>query len=213
MRFFGISCLAASVCAFNPTNNKNRIATSSLNVVSRKEVLTTIASSVVYLTISKANAEEIVTLPKENSEETVPLTKVEETPSKTIETVTLANGVSYDIEKKGKGPKPERGELAAIRFSAFAGKNKIDDIFETQEPYYTRIGSGAMLKGVEDTLPLMRVGDRWKLTIPGKLAFGPKGRPASAGKPRIPGDATIIFDVEMVGLPGKEEELIELIGD
>jgi peptidylprolyl isomerase len=45
------------------------------------------------------------------------------------------------------------------------------------------------------------------------MAFGPKGRPASAGKPRIPGDATIVFDVEMVGLPGKEPELIELIGD
>jgi len=45
------------------------------------------------------------------------------------------------------------------------------------------------------------------------LAFGAKGRPASAGKPRIPGDTTIIFEVEMVGLPGKEPELIELIGD
>jgi len=45
------------------------------------------------------------------------------------------------------------------------------------------------------------------------MAFGAKGRPASAGKPRIPGNATIRFDVEMVGLPGREPELIELIGD
>jgi peptidylprolyl isomerase len=45
------------------------------------------------------------------------------------------------------------------------------------------------------------------------LAFGKKGRPASAGKPRIAGDAVITFDVEMVGLPGREIELIELIGD
>jgi FKBP-type peptidyl-prolyl cis-trans isomerase len=62
-------------------------------------------------------------------------------------------------------------------------------------------------------LPLMRVGDRWTLTIPSQLAFGPKGRPSSAGKPRIPADTTVIFEVEMVGLPGKEPELIELIGD
>jgi len=68
-------------------------------------------------------------------------------------------------------------------------------------------------QGVEEVIPKMRVGDRWVLTIPGKLAFGPKGRPASAGKPRIPGDATVVFDVEMVGLPGKEPELIDLIGD
>lgn len=49
--------------------------------------------------------------------------------------------------------------------------------------------------------------------LQGTLAFGSGGRPASAGKPRIPADATITFDVEMVGLPGKEPELIELIGD
>jgi peptidylprolyl isomerase len=45
------------------------------------------------------------------------------------------------------------------------------------------------------------------------MAFGPKGRPSSAGKPRIPGDATIEFEVEMVSLPGREQELIDLIGD
>ncbi|KAL7460621.1 hypothetical protein ACHAXS_001064 [Conticribra weissflogii] len=123
------------------------------------------------------------------------------------------SGVSIKVVKEGSGPAPELGELAAIRFASFAGDNKIDDIFDTPEPYYTRVGSGGLIKGVEEVLPKMRVGDRWVLTIPGNLAFGPKGRPASAGKPRIPSNAEIIFDVEMVGLPGKEPELIELIGD
>jgi len=129
------------------------------------------------------------------------------------DSVTLPNGVSYLVKKSGNGPKPEIGELVAIRFAAYFGDVKIDDIFGTPEPYYTRIGSGGLLKGVEETLPLMQVGDRWVLTIPGELAFGKKGRPASAGKPRIPADAQITFDVEMEGLPGKEPELIELIGD
>ena len=40
-----------------------------------------------------------------------------------------------------------------------------------------------------------------------------EGRPASAGKPRIAPNAEIVFEVEMVGLPGKEPELIDLIGD
>ena len=126
---------------------------------------------------------------------------------------STAAGVTYEVVKKGDGPKPEIGELIAIRFAAFAGSNKIDDIFDTPEPYYTRLGSGGLLKGVETTLPMMTVGDRWKLTIPGELAFGPKGRPASAGKPRIPPNAEVVFDVEIVGLPGKEPELIDLIGD
>jgi len=79
---------------------------------------------------------------------------------------TLPSGVSYTVKKSGDGPKPEVGELAAIRFAAYNGANKIDDIFDMPEPYYTRIGSGALLKGVESTLPLMRVGDRWELSIP-----------------------------------------------
>lgn len=79
---------------------------------------------------------------------------------------TLPSGVTYEVIKNGDGPKPEIGELIAIRFAAYCGTNKIDDIFDTPEPYYTRLGSGGLLKGVESTLPLMRVGDRWKLEIP-----------------------------------------------
>jgi peptidylprolyl isomerase len=85
------------------------------------------------------------------------------------EPIALPNGVTYTVTKKGEGPLPDRGELCAIRFSSGFGDVKIDDIFETPEPYYTRVGSGGLIKGVEETLPLMRVGDRWVLTIPVSL--------------------------------------------
>ena len=127
--------------------------------------------------------------------------------------VSLPNGVSYVVKKNGSGPQPEIGELVAIRFSASVNGNELDNIFDTPEPYYTRLGSGGLLKGVEETLPLMKLGDRWVLTIPSNLAFGKQGRPASPGKPRIPGDASVEFEVEMVSLPGKEPELIDIIGD
>lgn len=78
----------------------------------------------------------------------------------------LPSGVAYEVVKNGSGIKPEIGELIAIRFAAFVEGRKIDDIFDTPEPYYTRLGSGGLLKGVESTLPLMKLGDRWKLTIP-----------------------------------------------
>lgn len=84
---------------------------------------------------------------------------------------SLPSGVTYEVVKSGNGPKPEIGELVAIRFAAYAGSIKIDDIFDTPEPYYTRLGSGGLLKGVESTLPLMRVGDRWKMTIPVRESF------------------------------------------
>ena len=79
---------------------------------------------------------------------------------------TLPNGVKIVVKEKGSGPQPEIGDLAAIRFSAFAGDVKIDDIFDTPEPYFTRVGGGGLIKGVEAVLPMMRVGDRWVLTIP-----------------------------------------------
>merc|ERR1712032_243191 len=127
---------------------------------------------------------------------------------------TLDNGVKIVVKKTGKGRKTKVGELAGIRFAAYAnGSMKIDDIFDTPEPYYTRVGAGGLIKGVEDVLPMMKNGDRWELTVPPKLAFGDQGRPASAGKPRIPAGAVITFDVEIVALPGDEEELIDVIGD
>lgn len=126
---------------------------------------------------------------------------------------TTPSGVVIDVVKTGQGPKPAVGQMAAIRFKAVTNGIILDDVFNTPEPYYTRVGSGGLIKGVEEVLPGMRVGDRWILTVPGNLAFGKSGRKASAGKPRIPADSVVEFEVEMVGLPGNEVELIELIGD
>jgi FKBP-type peptidyl-prolyl cis-trans isomerase len=87
------------------------------------------------------------------------------------DSVTLPNGVIYTVLKEGKGPKPERGELVAIRFAAYNGEVQIDNVLDTPEPYYTRVGSGGLIPGVEQTLPLMQLGDRWKMTIPVRPYF------------------------------------------
>lgn len=131
------------------------------------------------------------------------------------ERVDLPSGVSYIVTKAGDGPSPTIGELAAVRFKASVVQTGVvlDDCYDTPEAYYTRVGAGGLIKGVEEVIPKMRLGDRFLITVPTKLAFGPKGRPASPGKPRIPGDAIIAFDITMESLPGKEKELIELIGD
>lgn len=87
-------------------------------------------------------------------------------PAFAAEPVKLDNGVTYIVKKTGDGERPVAGDLVALRFAAYAGDKKIDDLFDNPEPYYTRVGSGGLLKGVEATVPLMRVGDRWELTIP-----------------------------------------------
>ncbi|KAL7566831.1 hypothetical protein ACA910_021332 [Epithemia clementina (nom. ined.)] len=216
MKSFAIGCLAlASSCEawtlssseIQPHRQKDSILarsahaqlnepTSSTTLKTRKDFFTTVWQTSLAASTTLAT-----------------LSGLPSTAAAAEEEVTLPNGVQYRVVKAGDGAKAEIGELAAIRFAAYYNDNKIDDIFETPEPYYTRVGSGGLIKGVEEVLPLMRTGDRWVLTIPAPMAFGKEGRRASAGKPRIPGDATIVFDLEVVGIPGREVELIDLIGD
>lgn len=59
----------------------------------------------------------------------------------------------------------------------------------------------------------MRVGDIVDVVLPADKAFGKKGRPASAGVPSIPPNATISYIIELSTIPGKEEELLEGIAD
>jgi len=126
---------------------------------------------------------------------------------------TTKNGVAYSVLQSGKegGGKPKLGDLVAIRFkgSVKASGAVFDDILASPEPYYTRLGSYNVLPAVEEVLPLMRTGDKWQLTVPGKLGFGEKGRSASPGKPRIPSNAELDFILELVAVPGRDEEILE----
>lgn len=123
---------------------------------------------------------------------------------------TLPSGIVYEVIEKGNGPVPQVGELAAIRFTGAYKDIVFDDLYKTKEPLYFRVGGNTLLKGIEEAVKVMKVGDRWKLTIPGELAFGAKGRSASAGKPRIPPMAAVEYDLKLVALPGRETEIIDL---
>ena len=122
-------------------------------------------------------------------------------------------GLNYKVLKAGGGLKPVRGDLCAIRFQGSYNGNVFDDILGAEEPLYFRVGDGRLLKGIETAIVNMPVGAKWELDIPAELAFGNGGRPASPGKPRIPPGARINYILELSGVPGKEEDLMEVIGD
>jgi len=123
---------------------------------------------------------------------------------------TLPSGMTYEVLEKGNGPVPQVGELAAIRFTGAYKDNVFDDLYKTKEPLYFRVGGNTLLKGIEEAVKVMKVGDRWKLIIPGELAFGAKGRSASPGKPRIPPMAAVEYDLKLVALPGRDTEILDL---
>eukprot|EP00903_Cladosiphon_okamuranus_P012121 g11373.t1 len=122
---------------------------------------------------------------------------------------TTSSGLKIKKLVKGTGPLVEQGDLVGVRFKGNYGNYEFDNIFATAEPYYMRAGVGTLVKGVEEALLLMSVGDKWQLTCPADLAFGNKGRPPSPGRPRIPPGAEVEYTLELVALPGKEEDIVE----
>lgn len=72
---------------------------------------------------------------------------------------------------------------------------KFDSSFDRNEPISFTLGQGSVIKGWDEGLQGMKVGDKRQLIIPPALAYGDKG----AGE-TIPAGATLVFDLELVGL-------------
>nr|KJB10875.1 hypothetical protein B456_001G230100 [Gossypium raimondii] len=73
-----------------------------------------------------------------------------------------------------------------------------DSSFERGDPIEFELGSGQVIKGWDQGLLGMCVGEKRKLKIPAKLGYGDHGSP-----PKIPGGATLVFDTELVAVNGK----------
>lgn len=66
-----------------------------------------------------------------------------------------------------------------------------------------RYGVGAVIPGLDAGLKTMKVGGIRRLFIPGDLAF-PKGLSAAAGRPRVPPNSPVTFDIQLLYIPGFE---------
>lgn len=72
---------------------------------------------------------------------------------------------------------------------------KFDSSHDRSEPFQFKLGAGRVIKGWDEGVAKLHVGDHAILVIPGKLAYGPKGVPNV-----IPPDATLIFIVEVINV-------------
>jgi FKBP-type peptidyl-prolyl cis-trans isomerase FkpA len=104
-------------------------------------------------------------------------------------------GVGLEELKVGGGATATAGKIVSAHYTGrFPNGTKFDSSYDAGPPIEFLLGSGKVIKGWDIGIEGMRVGGKRKLTIPPELAYGARG-----GGP-IPPNATLVFDVELVGV-------------
>jgi FKBP-type peptidyl-prolyl cis-trans isomerase len=115
-----------------------------------------------------------------------------------IKAERTATGLYYKIDKMGAGIKPVPGDSVTMNYTGMLTSGKkfdsnVDPDFHHVEPFKFVLGMGMVIPGWDQGIALMPKGSKGTLYIPSTLAYGPQGR-----EPVIPGNAILIFDVEVV---------------
>jgi peptidylprolyl isomerase len=115
------------------------------------------------------------------------------------DTLTTASGLKYIVVYKNPdaaAKKAETGKTVEVHYTGYLTSGKMfDSSVERGKPIDFQLGQGRVIKGWEEGIGLMNVGDKLRLIIPSNLAYGEKG----AGGV-IPPNATLLFDVELVNV-------------
>jgi FKBP-type peptidyl-prolyl cis-trans isomerase len=106
---------------------------------------------------------------------------------------TTESGLQYEVLKAGTGASPKKTDVVRVHYHGTLIDGKVfDSSVERKEP--AEFPVGRVIAGWTEALQLMKVGDKWKLTIPANLAYGERGTP---GGP-IPPNAVLVFEVELL---------------
>jgi peptidylprolyl isomerase len=114
--------------------------------------------------------------------------------------VTTPSGLRIIDVKPGTGPVPQAGQTVTVNYTGWLfvdGKKgkKFDSSLDRGEPFSFTLGQGQVIKGWDEGVAGMKIGGKRKLTIPPELGYGARG----AGGV-IPPNATLVFEVELLGV-------------
>lgn len=108
----------------------------------------------------------------------------------------MTQGLIVEKYHEGAGAPAQKGQVVSVHYTGtLENGQKFDSSRDRGQPIEFPLGQGHVIAGWDEGIAQLRVGDKAKLTIPGHLAYGPAGIPGV-----IPPNATLIFDVELVGV-------------
>ncbi len=107
---------------------------------------------------------------------------------------TTASGLQYLVMKSGTGATPKLSDGVKVHYhGTLINGTVFDSSVERGEPISFPVSG--VIAGWTEALQLMKVGDKWKLFIPAKLAYGDQ-----SPSPKIPANSPLIFEVELLGI-------------
>jgi peptidylprolyl isomerase len=106
-----------------------------------------------------------------------------------------STGLGYIDERAGDGATPQAGQTVTVHYTGWLTNGRQFDTSRNAQPFAFPLGQGRVIRGWDEGLATMKVGGKRRLIIPPALGYGAQGFP-----PVIPGNATLIFDVELVGI-------------
>ncbi len=114
--------------------------------------------------------------------------------------VTMQSGTQYHDEVVGSGAEPKAGQTVSVQYTGWLYENgakgaKFDSSRDRNEPFEFVLGQGHVIAGWDTGVATMHVGGKRTLIIPPAQGYGARG----AGGV-IPPNATLIFDVELLGI-------------
>jgi len=109
---------------------------------------------------------------------------------------TTPTGLIVEDVSVGKGAVAAAGQKVTVHYTGWlTNGTKFDSSKDRNDPFVFPLGGGRVIKGWDEGVQGMQVGGTRKLTIPPALGYGTRG----AGSV-IPPDATLVFEVELLGV-------------
>jgi FKBP-type peptidyl-prolyl cis-trans isomerase FklB len=144
--------------------------------------------------VKKAHMQKLLETRAKNAEETQ---KFLAENSKKNGIMTTESGLQYKILKSGDGISPEPEDTVTVHYKGtFIDGEEFDSSYSRGKPQ--KFQTNSVIKGWTEALQMMKVGSRWKIFLPPRLAYGTSGHGET-----IPPNKVLVFEIELISIEDK----------